>query len=91
MEEPKQILEHGFKVKINDILNPPTGMMIAQDFLERRTPGINGVILGYVPGHGGDVYWVFHGDSLDQATIVDGKIDRGQVSAYGFWEFEKRS
>ena len=85
MEQPKSILERGFKIKINDTIEDPRGMMIKHEYLSRRTPGINGVILGCVPGHGGDVYWVFHGES-----IGDLDVDHEQVSVYGFWEFENR-
>lgn len=78
MKEPEYILSNGTKVKIRDDMNPndTSGMLIKQEILNRRTPGVKGQICGIVGGHGGDVYWVRH----------DGEEDTG--SAYGWWEFE---
>jgi hypothetical protein len=76
MNEPEYVLKNGTKVQVHDTLNPPVGMLIKEDILARRTPGVRGQVCGYVPGHGGDVYWVRH----------DGEEDTG--SAYGWWEFE---
>jgi hypothetical protein len=76
MREPEFVLNPGTKVKVHDALKAPIGMLIKPEVLKRRTPGVSGLICGYVPGHGGDVYWVRH----------DGDEDTG--SAYGWWEFE---
>jgi len=76
MNEPEHILNPGTQVKVHDVLGAPRGMLIKPEILDRRTPGVSGMICGYVPGHGGDVYWVRH----------DGEEDTG--SAYGYWEFD---
>jgi len=52
-----------------------TGLMIAPKNLEARGVDKIGVVTGYVPGHGGDVWWVRHDD--------------GSVGAYVFTEFEE--
>lgn len=61
---------------VHDTLGEPTGMLIKEEVLARRTAGVRGQICGFVGGHGGDVYWIRH----------DGEENTG--SAYGFWEFE---
>lgn len=50
-------------------------MMIHPRHLSARRPNLPGTIQGWVPGHGGDVYWVLHEGVEDAA-------------AYGFPEFE---
>tara|TARA_Y100000310_G_scaffold308926_1_gene352520 strand:- start:118 stop:390 length:273 start_codon:yes stop_codon:yes gene_type:complete len=76
MEEPEFILKNGTKVKVIEELGAPTGILIKEETLARRTAGVSGQICGWVPGHGGDVYWVRH----------NGEENTG--SAYGWWEFE---
>ena len=64
----------GMQVKTNKRLGKTTGFYIVQKNLNARKPNKKGKILGYVPGHGGDVWWVTHKD--------------GTVGAYGFDEFQ---
>lgn len=73
-EAPTHILDNGTKVQIDPTLGSTGGMLIKQQYLDARKPGIAGTIKGWVAGHGGDVYWVEHED--------------GSVAAYGWSEFE---
>ncbi len=57
-------------------LEDTQGMLIAQRHLSVRKEGITGTVLSYVPGHGGDVWFVKH----------DGT---GEVGAYTFTELER--
>ena len=50
------------------------GMMINAKHLQARRANAIGNVRGYVPGHGGDVWWVEHAD--------------GSVAAYCFNEME---
>lgn len=63
----------GLRVKITR-LEDTKGMMIKRQHLDVRTVGARGEVIGYVPGHGGDVWWIRHND--------------GAVGAYVFNEFE---
>lgn len=65
----------GIRVKVVK-LGDTKGMFIKFKYLDVREVGITGIILGYVPGHGGDVWWIQH----------DGNED---VGAYAFNEFEE--
>lgn len=56
-------------------LGDSKGMTIAYKHLSVRQEGVEGTVLGWVPGHGGDVWFVQHRDSQD-------------VGAYVFTEFE---
>lgn len=64
----------GLRVKVTK-LEDTKGMMIKWEHLRVREVGVKGTVIGYVPGHGGDVWWVKHDD--------------GQIGAYVFDEFEK--
>lgn len=46
-------------------LSDTLGMTIAPKHLTVRRAGVSGTLTGYVPGHGGDVWWVKHDDSED--------------------------
>ena len=64
----------GLRVEVKT-LGDTKGMMIKRQHLDVRTIGVKGTVIGYVPGHGGDVWWIKHDD--------------GNVGAYVFDEFEK--
>lgn len=64
----------GLRVRITEI-EDTNGMMIEQRHLECRDAGVTGTVLCYVPGHGGDVWFVHH-DGNDE------------VGAYYFTELE---
>ena len=68
-----QKVEVGLRIKTIK-LHSTKGMMIKSHHLEVRKAGVEGVVKGYVPGHGGDVWWVEHDD--------------GKVGAYCFNEFK---
>lgn len=72
MQENK--IAPNLKVITNPTLGTTTGMLIKQHCLDNRKPMEKGTILGFVPGHGGDVWWVQHSHG---------------VAAYWFDEFEE--
>lgn len=56
-------IKKGLKVKV--VLDDGTqGMTIKPEILSRRGVGKVGVVQGYVPGHGGDVWFVEHNDGV---------------------------
>ena len=61
----------GLRVKTNNRLYETRGMIIAQKHLDARQPNKEGTVSGYVPGHGGDVYWVKHDDGTTGAYVFD--------------------
>jgi len=66
-------IEDGMRVKVTK-LESTRGMMIAAQYLAARKKGATGTVQGYVPGHGGDVWWVRHDD--------------GSVAAYCYTELK---
>lgn len=62
-EEVMSNLEYGVQVKTNKHLFDTRGILIAQKHLDVRTPNKKGFVTGWVPGHGGDVWWVMHRDN----------------------------
>lgn len=64
----------GLRVRVAT-LGSTTGMLIKPKHLTVRQEGKVGTVLGWVSGHGGDVWWVKH----------DGSDD---IGAYGFPEME---
>jgi hypothetical protein len=75
MKQPDKILRSGTIVITNAELDLTTGFLVKKKHIDARVANRRGVIKGIVPGHGGDVYWVWHRGS-------DG------VAAYGWREFE---
>ena len=67
-------IKDGLKVRTTK-LGETKGILISPRNLDCRKAGITGTVSGYVPGHGGDVWWVKHDDS-------------GEVGAYCFPELE---
>jgi len=61
--------------------NATRGMFIKDDHLSNRKNMANGIVLQWVPGHGGDVWFVAHAMSKDGKTYED-------VAAYAFNEFD---
>ncbi|MEK7151426.1 MAG: hypothetical protein AAB784_01780 [Patescibacteria group bacterium] len=55
-------------------LESTMGLLVARKHLDARQPNKEGEVKGWVPGHGGDVWWVAHNDET--------------VGAYSFEEFE---
>lgn len=74
MNEPKSVLGVGTKIITSIALHPTTGIMVKPKYFETRRPSTVGTIQGFVPGHGGDIYWVQHEDE--------------SIAVYGWQEFE---
>jgi len=67
--------ENGTKVRIADKIDPPEecgGFLVHQRHLLARKPGAVGEYVGWVPGAGGDLWWIKHED--------------GSIGAYMFTE-----
>ena len=67
-ERPQTYLEEGRYPEKGDRilvvhLGSTVGMTIVQRHLDVRRIGASGTVLDYVPGHGGDVWWVVHDES----------------------------
>ena len=69
-------VKEGLKVKVTK-LGDTMGFLIKPKHLDIRKVGVTGTVVGYVPGHGGDVWFVKH----------DG--EENVVGAYMFDEFEE--
>ena len=67
-------IKQGLRVRTT-ALESTEGMMIAPIHLSCRADGITGTVRTYVPGHGGDVWFVAHDGS-------------GEVGAYSLTELE---
>lgn len=67
-------VKDGMRVRVTK-LEDTKGLMISPKNTSVRRVGAIGTIRGYVPGHGGDVWWVKHDDA-------------DEVGAYVFTEFE---
>ncbi len=61
----------GLIVRTNKRLGKTTGFMVVQKHLDARKSGKAGVVTGYVPGHGGDVWWVNHNDGTCGAYVFN--------------------
>lgn len=76
MKEPEYILPAGTRIVTHPELDPrmPGAMMVSGRFIDARRPSTKAELRGFVPGHGGDVYWALHDD--------------GGQAVYCFSEFE---
>lgn len=65
----------GIHVRIGK-LNPTTGMFVKRRHLDCRKEGTQGTVMGYVPGHGGDVWWVEHDgcDDVGAYSVLEMKL-----------------
>lgn len=70
----------GLRVKTVEELGTTKGMLINIRHLEARESNKFGVVGGYVPGHGGDVWWVRHEDDTVGAYAV------GEFNPFYSWE-----
>ncbi len=59
----------GIRVKTTK-LGDTMGMTIALKHLSVRAEGVTGTVKSYVPGHGGDVWFVQHDGSNDVGAYV---------------------
>lgn len=74
-------LEYGTRVRTNTELGETKGFLIVERHLKARKPNALGLIAHYVPGHGGDVWFVRHSEG-------DAKSDPCPIAAYSYGEFE---
>jgi hypothetical protein len=72
--ESSTLPEEGMLVKTKSKLGETTGFLIKEKNLKTRKPNTKGKYIGFVPGHGGDVWWIEH--------------ENGDVAAYCFDELE---
>lgn len=77
------ILRPGLKVAVGP-LGATTGVMLSAQALAGRRAGAYGTLYGYVPGHGGDYWWVVH----EGAVAVNGSWPRECVAPYGTDELQ---
>ncbi len=61
MKEPEYVLPFGLRVMSNEFFSD-AGLMVRRQYLDARKPHMPGFIIGFVGGHGGDVYWVQQND-----------------------------
>ena len=55
-------IQPGMKVKI--VSDDGTeGMFVNPQYIQNRKIGMTGIVKGWVPGHGGDVWFVEHDDN----------------------------
>ncbi len=71
----------GRRVRTHEKLETTQGMLVTPRHLNGRRPDTLGIVTGWVPGHGGDAYWVRHAEGPSSA-------DPSPVAAYCFDEFE---
>jgi hypothetical protein len=69
------------RVRTHEELGTTLGMLIKEHHLRGRLPNALGIVTGYVPGHGGEVFWVRHAEGPSNQ-------DPSPVGAYMFDEFE---
>ena len=65
----------GLRVRTAEALGSTTGMLIVKDALDDRKEGVTGTVMGFVAGHGGDVWWIRHDNN-------------GKVAPYSFTELD---
>jgi len=78
-KEKKLLPPIGILVKTSEnILRPDEcmGFLVIQKIISERKPNTNGKYIGYVPGSGGELWWIEHED--------------GTVGAYLFTEINDR-
>jgi len=75
MKQPEVVLPAGTRIVTHEVLESTTGMIVHPKHIKARRPNMHEVIGGWVPGHGGDVYWC--------QTRED-----GECAVYCFTEFE---
>jgi len=67
--------EEGIRVKIKKKLSTKTGgFLVKQHHIDCRRPNQTGVYLGYVPGAGGDVWWVQHDEDETIGAYLNNEI-----------------
>lgn len=70
--------ERGSKVKIKKRImsnDQCGGFLVKPEYIDSRRPNENGEYLGYVPGAGGDVWWIKHEDGTVGAYTYEELTD----------------
>lgn len=67
-------VKQGMRIKTNAELGETAGMMVGKTYIHARKASTPGIVKGFVPGHGGDVWWIEH--------------EAGNIAVYCFDEFE---
>lgn len=83
MKSPGTVLPYGTRIRTRKDFTPSDtrGFLVADRHLMARKRNALGLIEGWVPGHGGDVYWVRHAEG-------DARADPCPVAAYLYTEFD---
>jgi hypothetical protein len=68
-------------VRTDPNLHGTGGFLISDKYQKNRKADTEGILWGYVAGHGGDVWWVVH--QFD----AEGQPVEATVAVYGFREF----
>jgi hypothetical protein len=68
VKEPTTVLEGYTRIRTHETLGSTAGFMVTDRHLSQRRPNAVGAISGFVPGHGGDVYYVTHEGSSAMAV-----------------------
>lgn len=71
-------IKDGMRVTVTR-LESTQGMLVVSKHMSCRTVGVSGKLVGWVAGHGGDVWWVMHDGSTEGNEVV---------GAYSVSEFE---
>jgi hypothetical protein len=67
-------MREGINVRTHARLRDTRGFMIAERHLLARRTDAAGTVLSWVPGHGGDVWWVRHNDG-EVAPYCNDEVD----------------
>ena len=70
----------GLRIKTNAVLGKTTGMIVAARHLRARRPSTEGVIDDFVPGHGGDVWFIRHGSEFGAYCYNEFELVREEKS-----------
>lgn len=87
-------VKQNMRVRTNAVLGSTGGILLSPERLAIRKANALGTVYSWVPGHGGDVWYVVHdapeGES-NSYTAVDGTVSyrKELVTAYSFNEFEE--
>lgn len=68
-------------IRTDKFLHGTGGFIIADKYVKNRVADTEGILWGYVSGHGGDVWWVAH--QFD----AEGNAVEATASVYGYREF----
>lgn len=60
----------GLRVRVTKLKSDGRGFLVKDEHLECRREGVTGTIRGWVPGAGGDLWWVHHDDSEEIGAYI---------------------